>query len=208
MPDREGGGAAVAVASGQAAQTLALLNLAQAGDSIVASSSLYGGTFTLLKYTLGRLGITTRFVDGNDPAAFPRAIHSTTKAVSVETVGNPRLDVPDLRAIADVAHAAGVPVVVDNTFAPLLTRPIEHGADVVGHSATKWIGGHGTSIGGVVVDGGRFDYGAASRFKSFFVDPEPAYHGLSFAKAFGNLGGANLSFALRLRVLLLRDVGA
>jgi O-acetylhomoserine (thiol)-lyase len=208
IADLEGGVAAVAVASGQAAQTLALLNLAQAGDSIVASSSLYGGTFTLLKYTLGRLGITTRFVDGNDPAAFAKAIDSTTKAVYVETIGNPRLDVPDLRAIADVAHAAGVPVVVDNTFAPLLTRPIEHGADVVVHSATKWIGGHGTSIGGVVVDGGRFDYAASPRFRSFFVDPEPAYHGLSFANAFGNLGGANVSFALRLRVLLLRDVGA
>jgi O-acetylhomoserine (thiol)-lyase len=208
IADLEGGVAAVAVASGQAAQTLALLNLAQAGDSIVASSSLYGGTFTLLKYTLGRLGITTRFVDGNDPAAFASAIDSSTKAVYVETIGNPRLDVPDLRAISDVAHAAGIPVVVDNTFAPLLTRPIEHGADVVVHSATKWIGGHGTSIGGVVVDGGRFDYAASPRFRSFFVDPEPAYHGLSFAKAFGDLGGANVSFALRLRVLLLRDVGA
>jgi O-acetylhomoserine (thiol)-lyase len=208
IADLEGGVAAVAVASGQAAQTLALLNLAQAGDSIVASSSLYGGTFTLLKYTLGRLGITTRFVDGNDPAAFASAIDSTTKAVYVETIGNPRLDVPDLRAISDVAHAAGIPVVVDNTFAPLLTRPIEHGADVVVHSATKWIGGHGTSIGGVVVDGGRFDYAASPRFRSFFVDPEPAYHGLSFAQAFGDLGGANVSFALRLRVLLLRDVGA
>ncbi|HYD52285.1 MAG TPA: O-acetylhomoserine aminocarboxypropyltransferase/cysteine synthase family protein [Gemmatimonadaceae bacterium] len=208
IADLEGGVAAVAVASGQAAQTLALLNLAQAGDSIVASSSLYGGTFTLLKYTLGRLGISTRFVDGTDPDAFARAIDGTTKAVYVETIGNPRLDVPDLRAIADVAHAAGVPFVVDNTFAPLLTRPIEHGADVVVHSATKWIGGHGTSIGGVVVDSGRFDYAASPRFRDFYVSPEPAYHGLSFANAFGNVGGANLSFALRLRVLLLRDVGA
>jgi O-acetylhomoserine (thiol)-lyase len=145
IADLEGGVAAVATSSGQAAQTLALLNLAAAGDSIVASSSLYGGTFTLLKYTLARLGITTRFVDGNDPAAFAAAIDGTTKAVYVETIGNPRLDVPDFRAIADVAHAAGVPLVVDNTFAtPLLFRPIEHGADVVLHSATKWIGGHGT----------------------------------------------------------------
>jgi O-acetylhomoserine (thiol)-lyase len=207
IADLEGGVAAVAVASGQAAQTLALLNLAQAGDSIVASSSLYGGTFTLLKYTLGRLGIETRFVDVGDPTAFARAIDDTTRAVYVETVGNPRLDVPDFRAIADVAHAAGVPLVVDNTFAPLLARPIEHGADVVVHSATKWIGGHGTSIGGVVVDSGRFDYAASARFQRFYVDPEPAYHGLSFASAFGNLGGANLSFALRLRVLLLRDIG-
>ncbi|HYR11562.1 MAG TPA: O-acetylhomoserine aminocarboxypropyltransferase/cysteine synthase family protein [Longimicrobium sp.] len=204
IAELEGGTAAVAVASGQAAQTLALLNLAQAGDSIVASSSLYGGTFTLLKYTLGRLGITTRFVDGNDPQAFADAIDETTKAVYVETIGNPRLDVPDFRAIADVAHGLGVPVVVDNTFAtPFLFRPIEHGADVVLHSATKWIGGHGTSIGGVVVDGGTFDWANVPRFKDFYVAPEPAYHGLSFAPTFGNI-----AFAIRLRVLLLRDVGA
>jgi O-acetylhomoserine (thiol)-lyase len=206
IAELEGGTAAVAVAvaSGQAAQTLALLNLAQAGDSIVASSSLYGGTFTLLKYTLGRLGITTRFVDGNDPRAFADAIDETTKAVYVETIGNPRLDVPDFRAIADVAHGFGVPLVVDNTFAtPFLFRPIEHGADVVVHSATKWIGGHGTSIGGVVVDGGTFDWANEPRFSDFYVDPEPAYHGLSFAPTFGNI-----AFAIRLRVLLLRDVGA
>ena len=205
----EGGVAAVATSSGQAAQTLALLNLAQAGDSIVASSSLYGGTYTLLRYTLQRLGITTRFVDVTDPQAFARAIDDTTRAVYVETIGNPRLDVPDFRAIADVAHAAGVPLVVDNTFGtPILCRPIEHGADVVVHSATKWIGGHGTSIGGVVVDGGRFDYGASERFADFFQRPEPAYHGLRFAEAFGDLGGQNLAFALRLRVALLRDLGA
>jgi O-acetylhomoserine (thiol)-lyase len=209
IADLEGGVAAVATASGQAAQTLALLNLAQAGDSIVASSSLYGGTFTLLKYTLKRLGITTRFVDGDDPEAFRRAIDDTTRAVYVESIGNPRLDVPDFRAIADVAHDAGVPLVVDNTFAtPFLTRPIEHGADIVVHSATKWIGGHGTSIGGVIVDGGTFDWAASDRFRAFYVDPEPAYHGLSFATAFGDLGGANIAFAIRLRVLLLRDIGA
>jgi O-acetylhomoserine (thiol)-lyase len=204
IADLEGGVAAVATASGQAAQTLALLNLAQAGDSIVASSALYGGTYTLLRYTLGRLGIATRFVDGNDPRAFADAIDDTTRAVYVETIGNPGLDVPDLRAIADVAHAAGVPLVVDNTFAtPFLNRPIEHGADVVVHSATKWIGGHGTSIGGVVVDGGTFDWANAPRFRGFYVDPEPAYHGLRFAPTFGSL-----AFAIRLRVLLLRDVGA
>jgi O-acetylhomoserine (thiol)-lyase len=208
IADLEGGVAAVATASGQAAQTLALLNLAQAGDSIVASSSLYGGTFTLLKYTLARLGITTRFVDVGDPQAFADAIDETTRAVYVETIGNPKLDIPNFRAIADVAHAAGVPVVVDNTFAPLLSRPIEHGADIVVHSATKWIGGHGTSIGGVVVDGGTFDYGASERFKSLYVDPEPAYHGLSFHNVFGNFNGANIAFAIRLRVVLLRDVGA
>jgi O-acetylhomoserine (thiol)-lyase len=204
IAELEGGVAAVATSSGQSAQTLALLNLAQAGDSIVASSALYGGTFTLLKYTLGRLGITTRFVDGNDPQAFAGAIDETTKAVYVETIGNPKLEVPDFRAIADVAHAAGVPLVVDNTFGtPFLSRPIEHGADIVVHSATKWIGGHGTAIGGVVVDGGTFDWGASERFRGFYVDPEPAYHGLSFAPTFGNI-----AFAIRLRVLLLRDIGA
>ena len=209
IADLEGGVAAIATSSGQAAQTLALLNLAQAGDSIVSSSSLYGGTFTLLKYTLARLGITTRFVDGNDPSSFAAAIDKTTKAVYVETIGNPGLDVSDLRAVADVAHAAGVPLVVDNTFAtPFLNRPIEHGADIVLHSATKWIGGHGSSIGGVVVDGGRFDYVASPRFKNFYVDPEPAYHGLSFGGVFGNFNGANIAFAIRLRVLLLRDIGA
>jgi len=204
IAELEGGVAAVATASGQAAQTLALLNLCQAGNSIVASSALYGGTFTLLKYTLGRLGITTRFVDSSDPADFAAAIDETTKAVYVETIGNPRLDVPDFRGLADVAHAAGVPLVVDNTFGtPFLVRPIEHGADIVLHSATKWIGGHGTAIGGVVVDGGTFDWAASPRFRAQYVDPEPAYHGLSFATAFGNL-----AFALRLRVLILRDVGA
>ncbi|HEU6452389.1 MAG TPA: O-acetylhomoserine aminocarboxypropyltransferase/cysteine synthase family protein, partial [Gemmatimonadaceae bacterium] len=205
----EGGVAAVATASGQSAQTLAILNLAQAGDSIVASSSLYGGTFSLFRNTLRRLGITVHLVDGSDPAAIEAAIDETTRAVYLETIGNPRLDIPDFRAVADVAHAAGVPLIVDNTFAtPILFRPIEHGADIVVHSATKWIGGHGTSIGGVVVDGGTFDWSASPRFREFFVDPEPAYHGLKFSEAFGNLGGANVAFALRLRVMLLRDIGA
>jgi O-acetylhomoserine (thiol)-lyase len=200
----EGGVAAVAASSGQAAQTLALLNLARAGDSIVTSSSLYGGTVALFRSTLPRLGITARFVDGNDPAAFARAIDDTTRAVYVETIGNPRLDVPDLRAIAEVAHSAGLPLVVDNTFAtPILCRPIEHGADVVLHSATKWIGGHGTSIGGIVVDGGTFDWAGSPRFRDFFVEPEPAYHGIQWSQAFGNL-----AYAVRLRVMLLRDIGA
>jgi O-acetylhomoserine (thiol)-lyase len=208
VADLEGGVAAVATASGQAAETLAILNLAQAGDSIVSSSSLYGGTWALFRHTLPRLGIQTRFVD-NDPARIAAAIDETTRAVYIETIGNPRLDVPDIRAIADVAHAAGVPLVVDNTFAtPLLCRPIEHGADIVIHSATKWIGGHGTSIGGVVVDGGTFDWSASPRFRQLYVEPEPAYHGLSFAETFGNLNGANLAYAIRLRVVLLRDIGA
>lgn len=208
IADLEGGVAAVATASGQSAQTLTLLNLARAGDSIVASRSLYGGSYTLLRYTLDRLGITTRFIEGADPAEVAAAIDETTKAVYVETVGNPRLDVPDLRALADVAHAAGIPLVVDNTFAPLIARPIDHGADIVIHAATKWIGGHGTSIGGVIVDSGRFDWAASERFREFYVDPEPAYHGLSFSGAFGNVNGANIAFAIRLRVVLLRDIGA
>jgi len=204
----EGGVAAVAVASGQAALTLALLNLAEAGDNIVASRSLYGGTVSLLSHTLPRLGIRTRFVDIHDHKAVAAAIDENTKAVYVETVGNPALDVPDLTALATLVHAFNVPLVVDNTFAPIITRPIDHGADIVLHSATKWIGGHGTSIGGVIIDSGRFDWGATARFQKFFNDPEPAYHGLRFSEAFGNVNGANISFAVRLRVLLLRDIGA
>jgi O-acetylhomoserine (thiol)-lyase len=207
IADLEGGVAAVATASGQSAQTLAILNLAQAGNNLVAVSSLYGGTFALLRHTLPRLGISTTFVD-NDPGAVEAAIDENTRAVYVETVGNPRLDVPDLRAIADVAHAAGVPLLVDNTFAtPMLCRPIEHGADIILHSATKWIGGHGNSIGGLVVDGGNFDWASNPRFREFYVDPEAAYHGLRFSEAFGDMGGANIAFAIRLRVLLLRDIG-
>lgn len=209
IADLEGGVAAVATASGQSAELLAILNLAQAGDSIVASRSLYGGTVTLFAHTLRRLGITTRFVAVYDLGAVRAAIDETTRAVYVETIGNPKLDVPDLRALADVAHEAGVPLVVDNTFAtPVLCRPIEHGADIVLHSATKWIGGHGTTVGGVVVDSGRFDWAASPRFRSLYVDPEPAYHGLSFAEAFGDFQGANVAYAMRLRVVLLRDIGA
>ncbi len=205
----EGGVAAVATASGQAAQTLAILNLAQAGENIVASQSVYGGTVALFAHTLPRLGIRTRFVNIHDHRAVAAAIDDDTRAIYVETVGNPALDVPDLRALATLAHQYNLPLVVDNTFAtPILTRPIEHGADIVLHSATKWIGGHGTSIGGVVVDGGRFDWGKTARFRSFYQDPEAAYHGLRFAEAFGDIGGKNIAFAARLRVLLLRDIGA
>jgi O-acetylhomoserine (thiol)-lyase len=203
MADLEGGVAAIGLASGQAAQMLAILNVAQAGDSIVSASALYGGTFAQFKHTFARLGITTRFVEASNPRAFDDAIDETTRAVYLETIGNPKLEVADIRAIADIAHAQGIPLIVDNTFAtPFLCRPIEHGADIVVHSATKWIGGHGSSIGGVVVDGGTFDWGNAERFRSFYVDPEPAYHGLSFATTFGNI-----AFAIRLRVVLLRDLG-
>jgi O-acetylhomoserine (thiol)-lyase len=199
----EGGVAALALASGQAAETLSILNIARAGDNIVSSSSLYGGTYNLFTHTLPKIGITTTYVDGSDPSAFGRAINEKTKAVFLELIGNPRLDVHDLASIADVAHARGVPVIVDNTFAPLLAQPIKHGADIVIHSATKWIGGHGTAIGGVVVDGGTFDWAASERFKQDFVDPDPSYHGISYTAAFGNL-----AFILKLRVQGLRDIGA
>jgi O-acetylhomoserine (thiol)-lyase len=198
----EGGVGALGVASGQAAETLALLSLARAGDNIVASSSLYGGTYNLLRWTLPKYGIETRFVDGTRPETFAPAIDGRTKAVYLETIGNPRLDVHDLASIADIAHARGVPLVVDNTFAPLLCRPIEHGADIVVHSATKWIGGHGTAIGGVIVDGGTFDWAASERFRADFVDPDPSYHGVSYTGAFGPA-----AFIIKTRVQGLRDLG-
>ncbi len=199
----EGGVGALGLASGQAAETLTILNLARAGDNVVSSASLYGGTYNLFAYTLPKLGITTRFVDGTNPASFAPAIDDRTKAVYLETIGNPRLDVHDIASIADVAHAHGVPLVVDNTFAPLLARPIAHGADIVIHSATKWIGGHGTAIGGVVVDGGTFDWAASPRFREDFVDPDPSYHGISYTGAFGPA-----AFIIKLRVQGLRDLGA
>jgi O-acetylhomoserine (thiol)-lyase len=199
----EGGVGALGLASGQAAETLAILNLARAGQNIVSSSSLYGGTYNLFNYTLPKIGITTKFVDGSSLDAFRAAIDDNTRAVYLETIGNPRLDVADIRGIADIAHAAGVPVIVDNTFAPLLARPFDLGADIVIHSATKWIGGHGTVIGGVVVDSGKFDWAASPRFHEDFVAPDPSYHGVSYTAAFGPL-----AFILKLRVQGLRDLGA
>ena len=198
----EGGVGALALGSGQAAETLTILNLARAGDNVVTSTSLYGGTYNLFQYTLPKYGIDFKFVDGSKPAEFDAAIDAKTKAVYIETIGNPRLDVPDFEAISAVAHKHGIPVIVDNTFAPLLSRPIEHGVDIVVHSATKWIGGHGTAIGGVVVDSGKFDWTASPRFKADFVDPDPSYHGVSYTGSFGNL-----AFILKLRVQLLRDLG-
>ena len=199
----EGGVGALGLASGQAAETLSILNITRAGQNIVSSSSLYGGTYNLFHYTLPKLGIEVRFVDGSDPANYAAAIDDNTRLLYLETIGNPRLDVADISAVADVAHANGLPLFVDNTFAPLLARPIDLGADVVIHSATKWIGGHGTVIGGVVVDGGRFDWANAPRFKEDFVDPDPSYHGVSYSAAFGPL-----AFILKLRVQGLRDLGA
>jgi len=199
----EGGVGALGLASGQAAETLAILNLARAGQNIVSSSSLYGGTYNLFHYTLPKLGITVKFVDGSDPENYQAAIDDNTRAVFLETIGNPRLDVADIPGVAAVAHRNGVPLIVDNTCAPLLARPIDLGADIVVHSATKWIGGHGTVIGGVVVDSGKFDWSASPRFKEDFVDPDPSYHGVSFWNAFGPL-----AFILKLRVQGLRDIGA
>jgi O-acetylhomoserine (thiol)-lyase len=198
----EGGVGALGVASGQAAETLTILSLARAGDNFVTSASLYGGTYNLFQYTLPKYGIEFRFVDGSKLDEIEKAIDAKTKGVYLETIGNPRLDVPDFEAIAKIAHRHGVPVIVDNTFAPLLSRPIAWGVDIVVHSATKWIGGHGTAIGGVVVDSGKFDWAASPRFKADFVDPDPSYHGVSYTGAFGNL-----AFILKLRVTLLRDLG-
>ncbi|MFF4715912.1 bifunctional o-acetylhomoserine/o-acetylserine sulfhydrylase [Streptomyces eurythermus] len=200
----EGGVAAVALSSGQAAETLALLTLAGAGDHIVSSTSLYGGTYNLFRHTLPRFGIEVSFVDDPDDAeAWRAAIRPNTKALFAESLGNPRGNVLDVRAVADVAHAAGVPLIVDNTVpTPYLLRPLEHGADIVVHSATKFLGGHGTAIAGVVVDGGTFDFGAhADRFPDF-TGPDPSYHGLRYWPALGP--GA---YAVKLRVQLLRDLG-
>ena len=208
----EGGVGALLLASGQAATTLAVLNVAQSGDHVVVSSALYGGTYNLFKYTLSRLGITTTFVSRiDDLAEWRDAIRPETKLLLGETISNPDSKVLDVAGVASVAHDAGLPFFVDNTVAtPYLLRPIEHGADVVIHSATKYLGGHGTSIGGVLVDGGRFDYGAEPSTFPQFNEPSESYHGLVFARDLG-VGcalGANLSFILKARVELLRDLGA
>ena len=203
MAALEGGVGALAAASGQAAETLTILTLAGAGDEIVASAELYGGTVSLFSHTLKRLGITVRFVSPHDMEAWEGAVTQRTKAFFVETIGNPKLDISDLASIAAIGKRHGIPLVVDNTVTtPYLTRPLDHGAAIVVHSATKFIGGHGTSIGGIIVDGGNFDWAASGRFPDF-VEPDPSYHGLKFVETFGNL-----AFILRARVLGLRDMGA
>ena len=203
MAALEGGVAALATASGAAAITYAVQNIAQAGDHIVSSKMLYGGTYNLFAHTLKSSGIDTTFVDPLDPGNFERAIRPETKALYMETLGNPHADVADMEAIAEVAHRHGLPLIVDNTFAtPYLFRPIEHGADVVVHSATKFIGGHGTSMGGVIVDGGRFDWAASGRFPGL-SEPDPRYHGIRFTQAAGEA-----AFVTRIRAVLLRDTGA
>jgi O-acetylhomoserine (thiol)-lyase len=205
VAELEGGIAALAVASGQAAETLTVLNLARAGDNIVSSQTLYGGTYNLFAYSLPKWGITTKFVDIHNLDQVRKAIDDGTRLLYVETIGNPRLDVPDFAALAEIAHAAGIPLVVDNTFgAATLARPIQHGADIVVHSATKWIGGHGTAIGGVVVDAGKFDWASPAARRRFpeFSSPDPSYHGLVYTEAFGPA-----AFIIKLRVQLLRDLG-
>ena len=199
----EGGAAALATASGQAAETLAVTNITNVGEEIVSTTSLYGGTYNLFHYTLPKNGIAVRFADADDFDGIRAAINDKTRAIYTETLGNPKLDIADIETLAGIAHEHGLPLIVDNTsLTPALSRPIEWGADIVVQSATKYIGGHGTSIGGVIVDAGKFDWKASGRFAGF-TDPAPSYHGLSFAEAFGPL-----AFILKARVQGLRDTGA
>ena len=199
----EGGVAALGVASGAAAITYTVLNLAQAGDNIVSAKTIYGGTYNLFAHTLPQYGITTRFVDADEPGAFQNAIDDRTKAIFIETIGNPNATLIDIAKTAEIAHTNHIPLVIDNTFAtPYLLRPFELGADIVVHSATKFIGGHGTAIGGVIVDGGKFDWEASGKFPSL-TEPNPSYHGVSFTKAVGAA-----AFVTKIRAILLRDTGA
>jgi O-acetylhomoserine (thiol)-lyase len=203
----EGGTAALAVASGQAAETLALLGITELGDEIVAANNLYGGTYQLFHYTFSKLGRTVKFVDSSKPEEFKKAVTPKTRAIYAETIGNPKLDVPDFEAIADVAHEAGIPFVVDNTVGVGLIRPIDYGADVVVLSATKYIGGHGTSIGGVIVDSGKFNWNNG-KFPEF-TEPDPSYHGIKYWDAAGDFPKlGNIALAFKVRVQLLRDIGA
>jgi O-acetylhomoserine (thiol)-lyase len=199
----DGAAGALAVASGQAACTLALLNIAQAGDDIVSADNLYGGTYNLFHYTLPRLGVNVRFVRSNDLSAFERAITPRTKAIYAESIGNPKLDVANFAGLSDLAHKNGLPLVIDNTTAPYLLRPIDHGADILVYSATKFIGGHGTSIGGLIVDSGKFDW-TNGKFP-LIAGPDASYHGLDFVEALKPLG--NLAYIIKARVTLLRDLG-
>jgi O-acetylhomoserine (thiol)-lyase len=204
MTALDGGVGALGVASGQSATTLALLNIAQAGDEIVSADNLYGGTYNLFRHTFPRFGIKVHFVPSHDLAAFERAIGPKCKAVYAESIGNPKLDVTDLEGIAKIAHAKGVPFILDNTVSPYLLRPFEHGVDIAVYSATKFIGGHGTSIGGVIVDSGKFD-GSTVKFPLISA-PDPSYHDLEFIPALAPIG--NIAYIIKARVTLLRDVGA
>ncbi|MCI5651328.1 MAG: O-acetylhomoserine aminocarboxypropyltransferase/cysteine synthase [Ruminococcus bromii] len=199
----EGGVAALGVASGAAAINYTFLNLAQAGDNIVSAKTIYGGTYNLLAHTLPQYGITAKFVDPDEPGAFENAVDDHTKAIFIETIGNPNATLIDIEAVAEIAHKNKIPLVVDSTFAtPFLLRPFEHGADIVVHSATKFIGGHGTAIGGVIVDSGKFDWEGSGKFPSL-TEPNPSYHGISFTKAVGPA-----AFVTKIRAILLRDTGA
>jgi O-acetylhomoserine (thiol)-lyase len=203
----EGGTGALAVASGQAAETLAILAITRLGDEIVSANNLYGGTYELFHYTLPKLGRTVKFVDSTKPEEFRKAIGPKTKAIYAETIGNPKLDVPDFETISKIAHDAGIPFIVDNTVGIGIVRPIDHGVDIVVSSATKYIGGHGTSIGGVIVDSGKFNWGNG-KFPEF-TEPDPTYHGLKYWEVFGNFPGlGNVAFIIKVRVQLLRDIGA
>ena len=203
MAALEGGVAALGVASGAAAIYYTFLNLAGAGDNIVSASAIYGGTYNLLAHTLPQYGITATFVDADQPGAFEAAIGDRTKAIFIETIGNPNATLIDIQAVADIAHQHGIPLVVDNTFAtPYLVRPFSHGADIVVHSATKFIGGHGTAVGGVIVDGGSFDWAKSGKFPSL-TEPNPSYHGIRFTEAAGPA-----AFVTKIRAILLRDTGA
>ena len=200
----EGGVGALAVSSGQSAITIALLNIAQAGDEIVSADNLYGGTYNLFHYTFSRLGIKVNFVKSNDLAAIQKAITPKTKAIYAESIGNPKLDVADLEEIAKVAHKNGLPLVLDNTVSPYLLRPFDHGVDIIVYSATKFIGGHGTSLGGVIVDSGKFDW-TNGKFP-LIANPEPSYHGINFVEALKPMG--NIAYIIKARVTLLRDLGS
>ncbi|OUN00784.1 MAG: O-acetylhomoserine aminocarboxypropyltransferase [Paenibacillaceae bacterium ZCTH02-B3] len=203
MAALEGGVGALATSSGQAAISYAVWNIAGAGDEIVSATSLYGGTYNLFAHTFPKLGIKVHFVDPADPENFRRAITPKTKALYLETIGNPKGDVPDIERIAAIAHENGIPLIVDNTFpTPYLLRPIDYGADIVVHSATKFIGGHGTSIGGVIIDSGKFDWAASGKFPGL-TEPDASYHGLRYVQTFGNL-----AYIIKARVQLLRDIGA
>ena len=201
----EGGTAALLLSSGQAAETIAILNIAQAGDHIVSSSTLYGGTYNLFKYTLAKLGIEVTFVEDQDDAAeWQAAVRPNTKLFFAETIGNPKVSILDIRKVADVAHANGVPLIVDNTVAtPFLIKPFEHGADIVVHSATKFLGGHGTVVAGAIVDGGKFEWSLSDKFPGL-TEPDPSYHGVVYTQALGD----GIAYIIKARVQLLRDLGA
>jgi O-acetylhomoserine (thiol)-lyase len=199
----DGGAGALALSSGQSAITLSILNIAKAGDEIVSADNLYGGTYTLFHYTLPKFGVKVRFVKSNDLEAFQKNINQNTKALYAESIGNPKLDVADLEGISKIAHKNGIPFILDNTVSPYLLRPFDHGVDIAVYSATKFIGGHGTSVGGVIVDSGKFDW-AGGKFP-LISDPDPSYHGLKFIEALAPVG--NIAYILKARVTLLRDMG-